>query len=112
MEIHGQTYAPTMITQINTLIQSEPELSRRELSRRICLEHDWRSPNGNLKEMNCRKALLELDRQGVIEFPPGPAGPQFHPALASAALPLARVERVFGGTGSPQCTPGHICVKG
>ena len=47
----------------------EPSISRRELSRRLCEEHDWRSANGQLKDVSCRKALAELDRQGVIALP-------------------------------------------
>jgi len=51
------------------MIKTEPGLSRRELSRRICQRNGWYSPNGNLKDMSCRKALVELDRQGIIHLP-------------------------------------------
>ncbi|MFY9302262.1 MAG: IS4 family transposase [Atribacterales bacterium] len=51
------------------MIKAEPGLSRRELSRRICQRNGWYSPNGNLKDMSCRKALVELDRQGIIHLP-------------------------------------------
>ncbi|WP_258464154.1 hypothetical protein [Caldithrix abyssi] len=30
---------------------------------------DWKSPNGKFQEMSCRKALLELDRRGLIKLP-------------------------------------------
>jgi hypothetical protein len=30
---------------------------------------DWRSPNGSFQEMNCRKALAELNRRGVLSLP-------------------------------------------
>ena len=51
------------------MVKADPSITRRELSRRICELNDWRSPNGDLKDMSCRKALVELDRRGVIELP-------------------------------------------
>ncbi len=50
-------------------VDAEPTISRRELSQRVCKRQDWRSPNGKLKEMSCRKALSELDKRGVIRLP-------------------------------------------
>lgn len=45
-------------------------MSRVALSRRVCGKLNWRSPNGKLKEMSCRVALLRLDRRGVIRLGP------------------------------------------
>jgi len=50
-------------------LEANPNITRRELSRRICELNDRRSPNGNLKDMSCRKALVELDRRGAIALP-------------------------------------------
>ena len=36
----------------------------------MCDGLQWRAPNGRLKEVICRKALLELDRRGLIMLPP------------------------------------------
>ena len=47
----------------------EPTISRRELSQRVCERQNWRSPNGKLKDMSCRKALSELNKRGVIRLP-------------------------------------------
>jgi hypothetical protein len=54
-----------------------PEMSRRELSRRVCEELDWRTPEGRLQQMSCRKALLELERRGVINLPEAKRGYEF-----------------------------------
>lgn len=35
----------------------------------MCQLLDWRSPNGNLQAMSCRKALNKLDRLGIISLP-------------------------------------------
>lgn len=63
--------------------EAEPELSRVKLSRRICEEMGWRSPNGRLKEMSCRVALLELERAGEVELPEAGTRP---PRKASKAV--------------------------
>ena len=44
-------------------------MSRGKLSRQVCEWLEWRSPNGNLQEMSCRKALAKLDRQKVLRLP-------------------------------------------
>lgn len=51
------------------MILAHPEISRQELSRRVCERMDWRSANGKLQDMSCRKALLELYRRGLIDLP-------------------------------------------
>ncbi len=55
--------------KIQEAVGMSPEISRGELSRKVCKWLDWRSPNGKLCEVSCRKALLEMDRQGVIKLP-------------------------------------------
>jgi len=69
MQVCGQNFTKAIINEIEEMIKAEPCLSRRELSRRICQRNGWYSPNGNLKDMSCRKALVELDRQGIIHLP-------------------------------------------
>lgn len=44
-------------------------MNRVELSRLFCHRADWRKPDGGLKEMSCRVALLRLERRGLIELP-------------------------------------------
>ena len=39
------------------------------LSRMFCEKIDWRKPDGGLKEMSCRVALLKMDRDGHIILP-------------------------------------------
>ena len=60
---------PANIEIVRTIIAEQPELSRYKLSQEVCRQLNWRSPNGSLKEMSCRKALLKLHREGVISLP-------------------------------------------
>ena len=51
------------------MISTQPDISRLELSRKLCERMEWRSPNGKLQDMSCRKALLELERRGLLQLP-------------------------------------------
>jgi len=65
----GQAFTEQTIAYIQAAIEREPRMSRVALSRRVCGRLNWRSPNGKLKEMSCRIALLKLQRRGVIQLP-------------------------------------------
>lgn len=69
MVICGQNFTEEVIGQIQRTVDSEPTISRQALSRRVCEWLGWKSPNGKLKEMSCRVALLKLQREGLIALP-------------------------------------------
>lgn len=50
------------------MIDENAGVSRVALSRRICEDLKWRSRNGRLKEVSCRKALSKLGRDGKIRL--------------------------------------------
>jgi hypothetical protein len=58
-----------MLKQIKRTVSQNPTISHRALSRQICEELDWRSANGQLKEMSCRKALGKMQASGIITLP-------------------------------------------
>src|SRR5437867_12856693 len=53
------------------MIDANWDISRVQLSRRVCEGLKWRSRNGRLKEVNCRKVLSRLGREGKIRLPEG-----------------------------------------
>ena len=67
--IHHLEFTETLMAKITETIKAEPSISRRQLSQRVCEWMNWRSPNGKLREVGCRKALLELHRRKLIELP-------------------------------------------
>jgi len=69
MVVCGRHFGSEMISRIQAAVNAEPSLSRRQLSRKVCAWLDWRSPNGSLQEMSCRKALAKLNRLGVLVLP-------------------------------------------
>ena len=51
----------------------EPSASaayRNALARAVCTEFGWFKPDGGLKVMSCKVALLKMERDGLITLPP------------------------------------------
>lgn len=69
MRICGQEFSDEICDRIRATIESEPTISRRALSLRVCEWLNWKSPNGKPKEMSCRVALLKLHRGGHLCLP-------------------------------------------
>ena len=65
----GRFFSRQEIEQIRELIRTSPQASRQQLSYRVCEVFDWRKPDGSLKDMSCRVALLRMHREGLIELP-------------------------------------------
>ena len=69
MYICGRDFTQEIIDKIDYTLKMQPCISRLELSRQVCQWMDWRSPSGQLQDMSCRKALLQLDQRGQIDLP-------------------------------------------
>ncbi len=69
MRLCGQRFTPELSKRIADAVAAEASLTRRALSKRVCEWLNWRSPNGKLKEVGCRKALLQLHRAGQVRLP-------------------------------------------
>ncbi len=65
----GRDFSPADIQTIRDLIGQNPTLLRSPLSRRLCELFGWFKPNGELKDMTCRVALLRMHDQGLITLP-------------------------------------------
>lgn len=69
MVIFGKTFSIETFKYIQTIVDETPDISRRSLSRRVCELLSWRSQDGRLKEMSCRKALANLHKAGNLLLP-------------------------------------------
>ena len=69
MQICGRQFSQTDIDWIRQQVDGLPDLNRVQLSRLYCRHTGWRKPDGGLKEMSCRVALLRLERWGLIRLP-------------------------------------------
>lgn len=65
----GREFPAEVLERIRDAVRCDAELTRTELSRRVCQWLSWRQPNGRLREVSCRVALHALERRGVIELP-------------------------------------------
>lgn len=65
----GRQFSADLPERISAEARAHPEMSRSELSRRVCDWLDWRGPEGDAKEVSCRVALLKLHRPRLIDLP-------------------------------------------
>lgn len=84
----GRDFNAADIQTIRDLMREEPTLKRSPLSRKLCELWHWVKPNGELKDMTCRVALLRMQAKGLIELAPSQhprvrSRPQFLPTSAS-----------------------------
>lgn len=94
MKICGQYFNKDVISRVQTTIEREPEISRSALSRKVCGWLNWRSPNGKPCEVSCRKALLKLDRRGMIQLPEVLVQYSFHQRRDSKPAEVSKVAEV------------------
>ena len=95
----GREFSDRDIQTIKRLMEQNPSLLRTPLSRQLCELFDWTKPNGELKDMTCRVALLRMQAHGLITLPPsrrplGRCQPNFPPTAATDAQ-------------TPLCQPVH-----
>lgn len=86
----GREFSDADIHAIKLLMEHNPSLRRTPLSRKLCELFDWTKPNGELKDMTCRVALLRMHSDGLITLPPsrmprGRSQPNFPPTAATDA---------------------------
>lgn len=90
MQYCARNFTPSDIALIRSFIEANPALSRYRLSREICERLAWRRPDGKLKDMSCRVALLRMQADGLITLPPPrkakPAAFRLHPDIEQAVL--------------------------
>ena len=66
----GRHFSSTELDQIRSLIKHNPEFNRSRLSREVCEMLHWLKPDGKLKDMSCRVAMLRMHEDGLICLPP------------------------------------------
>jgi len=66
----GRDFTPEELEQIRSLIKHNPKFNRTRLSTEVCEMFQWLKPDGKLKDMSCRVAMLRMEKDGLIELPP------------------------------------------
>ncbi|MCI0484108.1 MAG: DUF4338 domain-containing protein [candidate division NC10 bacterium] len=70
MPYSGRHFSEEEVQWIRDLIASSQGINRAAISARFCEHVQWRKPDGGLKAMSCRVALLKMHREGLIRLPP------------------------------------------
>jgi hypothetical protein len=65
----GRDFTDQELAQIRQLIAEDPNRTRAELSRLTCQALAWFKPDGGLKDMSCRVAMLRMADDGLINLP-------------------------------------------
>jgi hypothetical protein len=103
MQYCARDFSPADLECIRELLALSPGLSRYKLSRAVCERLNWRRPDGRLKDMSCRVALLKMQADALITLPPPrcakPVIYRAHPhieraVLEPALLPVVDLDRL------------------
>lgn len=65
----GRVFSEADIRLVRDLIRILPEANRAQLSRRVCTALQWLRPDGRLKDMSCRVAMIRMEKDGLIRLP-------------------------------------------
>jgi hypothetical protein len=65
----GHDFTDAELDAIRQLIAQSPTRTRADLSRLTCRQLGWFKPDGGLKEMSCRVAMLRMQDDGLIQLP-------------------------------------------
>ncbi len=65
----GRIFSVAEMTKIRELIVGHPEFHRQALSKEVCRLLQWYKPDGGLKDMSCRVAMLRMHADGLIVLP-------------------------------------------
>lgn len=66
----GKTFAKKELDEICGIVRNNPQEHRVSLSKTVCEALNWRKPDGGLKEMSCRVAMLRMEKDGLLKLPP------------------------------------------
>ena len=91
MRYCGRPFTLEELELIRALLGATAPLNRAQLSRAVCERLGWRRPDGRLKDMSCRVALLRMQTDGLIVLPP-PRNAKPPPYLARPEIEQAVLE--------------------
>lgn len=66
----GRNFTKEELQTIHGIIAYDPQRTRAHISRLVCKALEWYKPDGGLKDMSCRVALLRMQKDGLLTLPP------------------------------------------
>ena len=93
----GRYFSEQEMEQIRLLIAEDKTRSRAELSRLTCQALNWLKPDGGLKDMSARVAMLRMQEDGLIQLPaPRCKRPDPSVRLTEQTAPQDKIEQAAG----------------
>ena len=100
----GRVFSPAEMAEIRAVAEAADYPTRAAIAVEVCRRLGWRKPDGGLKAMSCRVALLRMQEDGLVRLP-APTGPSPRPgpiAWTSASDPGPLLEGTRGDLGTIQ----------
>jgi len=69
MKYCGREFSESEISQIKSMINDNPEITRFKLSKMVCTALNWLRIDGKPKDMSCRVALLKMEADQLFKLP-------------------------------------------
>ncbi len=69
LRVRGRRIGQAELAQINGWLRAHPQWSRRRLSEEVATVWQWRTANGQLKDIAARDLLNRLEDRGLIHLP-------------------------------------------
>jgi hypothetical protein len=104
----GRLFTHEEIEWIKSLIISNPQYNRNDLSKIVCHQFQWLRPDGRLKDMSCRVAMLRMHNDGLISLPLPThknCNKNNRPIISSASLPQKPISAPAGALGKLTLRP-------
>lgn len=93
----GRDFSTEELENIQRLIDEDPARTRTDISRLTCQALGWLKPDGGLKEMSARVAMLRMQTDGLITLPlPRNSRPDPRVHITSASDPRSAIEQPAG----------------
>lgn len=80
----GRDFTAEELETIGRIISDDPKHNRAQISRLVCQALGWYKPDGSLKDMSCRVALLRMQEAGLLTLPQ----PRHNQKICRPRIPL------------------------
>src|SRR3972149_2078200 len=104
MKYCGKHFSEAEMSVIRRIIEEDPARNRLAISPMVCDELGWRKPDGGLKEMSCRVALLRMHEDELVRLPP----PRIEAPRRGRQAPSRRLAQALR---LPPRSPGNLRRK-
>lgn len=65
----GRRFSGVLLDRLRAVIEENPSWGRTRVAREVCEWLDWKGANGRWQEVQCRIALLRLEKRSLIKLP-------------------------------------------